>query len=86
MVVPQWIVISRLIELYNHGWLKMLPEDFLYVYLNVADQIFCSQKEVHTYDFHGRLQTFDEQPAIIYKNGFAEWFDKQSLVSSGKIT
>lgn len=87
-MVDEWIAISRLVELYQHGWLKQLPHDFLYVYLNIADQVYCFNSEVSTYkkqhdDF--QLHSFHGEPAVVWRNGTAEWWDEIGVLSRGRI-
>ncbi len=67
----------RYVELYKNSWLFNLPQDFIKVYVGIAPHVFCSKQEVSTYDEDECLNSFAEQPAVIYDNGSAEWWSKR---------
>jgi len=67
-------MVQRIVELYRNGWLRRLPCDFLDVYL-ISPHVFCTREEVSTYNSSEHLDSINNQPAVIWSNGKAEWWN-----------
>lgn len=80
-MVTKQVSLKRLSELSLNGWnISKLQIEFLHEYLFNAIDVRCTSVALSTLDKFDNIQTYKDQPSIIFKSGFSQWANR------GKIT